>query len=58
MARDPAYPGDTLREDLEALGASAAKPARRTEVPVNRIAAVLKGRHSAFGDAAMRLGRF
>ena len=29
MARDPIHPGETLREDLDALGMSAADLARR-----------------------------
>ena len=33
--RDPIHPGETLREDLDALGMSAAELARRIEVPVN-----------------------
>ena len=35
--REPIHPGETLREDLDALGMSAAELARRIEVPVNRI---------------------
>ena len=37
MARAPIHPGETLREDLDALGMSAAELARRIDVPVNRI---------------------
>ena len=37
MTREPIHPGETLREDLEALGMSAAELARRIEVPANRI---------------------
>ena len=33
--RDPIHPGETLCEDLGALGMSAAELARRIEVPVN-----------------------
>ena len=33
MTRDPIHPGETLREDLDALGMSAAELARRIEVP-------------------------
>lgn len=56
--RDPIHPGETLKEDLEALGMSAAELARRIEVPVNRITEILKGRRSITGDTALRLGRF
>ena len=56
--RDPIHPGETLREDLDALGMSAAELARRIEVPVNRITEILGGRRSVTGDTALRLGRF
>ncbi len=56
--RDPIHPGETLREDLAALGMSEAELARRIEMPVNRVTQVLNGRHSITGDTALRLGRF
>ena len=56
--RDPIHPGESLREDLDALGMSAAELARRIEVPVNRITEILNGRRSITGDTALRLGRF
>ena len=56
--RDPIHPGETLREDLTALGMSAAELARRIEVPVNRVTQILNGRRSITGDTALRLGRF
>ena len=58
MMRDPIHPGETLREDLDALGMSAAELARRMEVPVNRITEILNGRRAITGDTALRLGRF
>ena len=58
MTRDPIHPGETLREDLEELGMSAAELARRIEVPVNRITEILDGRRAVTGDTALRLGRF
>ena len=56
--RDPIHPGETLREDLAALGMSAAELARRIEVPVNRVTQILNSRRSITGDTALRLGRF
>jgi len=56
--REPIHPGETLREDLDALGMSAAELARRIEVPVNRITQILAGRRAVTGDTALRLGRF
>ncbi|MXV99788.1 MAG: HigA family addiction module antidote protein [Holophagales bacterium] len=56
--REPIHPGETLREDLDALGMSAAELARRIEVPVSRITGILNGRRAVTGDTALRLGRF
>ena len=56
--REPIHPGETLREDLDALGMSASELARRIEVPVNRITEILNGRRAVTGDTALRLGRF
>ncbi len=56
--REPVHPGETLREDLEALGMSASDLARLIEVPENRITEILAGRRSVTGDTALRLGRF
>ena len=56
--RDPFHPGETLREDLKALGMSAAEFARRIERPVNRVTKILNGRRSITGDTALRIGRF
>ena len=58
MARVPIHPGETLREDLEALGMSAAELARQIDVPVNRVTEVLNGRRAVIGDTALRLGRY
>jgi len=58
MSREAIHPGETLREDLEALGMSAAELARRIEVPVNRITQILNGRRAVTGDTALRLGHF
>ena len=56
--RKPIHPGETLSEDLEALGTSAAVLARRIEVPVNRFTEILNGRCSITCDTALCLGRF
>lgn len=56
--RDPIHPGETLREDLDALGMSAAELARQIGVPVNRITEILNGRRSVTGDTALRLGHY
>jgi len=56
--REPIHPGETLREDLDALGMSAAELARRIDVPTNRVTGILNGRRAVTGDTALRLGRF
>ena len=56
--RGPIHPGETLREDLDALGMSATELARRIEVPVSRITEILNGRRSITGDTALRLAHF
>ena len=56
--REPIHPGETLREDLDALGMSASELARRIEVPVHRITRILNGRRAVTCDTALRLGRF
>jgi len=58
LSRTPIHPGETLREDLDALGMSAAELARRIDVPVNRVTEILNGRRSVTGDTALRLGHF
>lgn len=58
MTREPIHPGETLREDLDALGMSAAELARRIKVPVNRITQILNGQRAVTGDTALRLARF
>ena len=57
MGRDPIDPGETLSDGLEALGISAAEPARRIKVPVNRITGILDGRRTVAGDTSLRLAR-
>ncbi|WP_420606034.1 HigA family addiction module antitoxin [Novosphingopyxis sp.] len=58
MARTPIHPGETLREDLEALGMSAAELARRMDVPTGRITEIMNGRRAITGDTALRLAHF
>ncbi len=58
MPRTAIHPGETLREDLDALGMSAAELARRLSVPVNRITQILNGQRAITGDTALRLAHF
>ena len=56
--REPIHPGESLRDDLDALGMSATELAERIEVPVSRITEILNGRRGVTADTALRLGRF
>lgn len=58
MARTPIHQGETPREDLEALGMSAAELARQIDVPVNRITEIMNGQRAVTGDTALRLAHF
>ena len=58
MTRPAILPGETLREDLDALEMSAAELARRIEVPVNRVTQILNGQRAITSDTALRLGRY
>jgi antitoxin HigA-1 len=58
MARTPIHPGETLREDIQALGMSAAELARQIKVPVNRITEIINAQRGVTGDTALRLARF
>ena len=58
MTRSPIHPGETLREDLEALDMSAAELARQIDVPTTRITEILNGRRTITGDTALRLGHY
>jgi addiction module HigA family antidote len=58
MARTAIHPGETLREDLDALHMSAAELARRIAVPVDRVTSILNGQRAITGDTALRLGHF
>lgn len=58
MVRSPIHPGETLREDLEALNMSAAELARQINVPATLITEIINGRCAITGDTALRLGRY
>jgi len=58
MAVTPIHPGEHLKEELEALGMSAAELARKLKVPTNRITLILNGRRGISGDTTVRLSHF
>lgn len=61
MARklDPITPGEILlTEFLEPLQVSQNQLARDIDVPVSRIAGIIKGERSITADTALRLGKF
>ena len=52
------HPGKHLAEELRALQMGAAELARRLEVPMNRVTAILVGRSAVTADTALRLAHF
>jgi len=54
----PTHPGEVLRDELDALGLSAAAFAEALDVPANRISTILAGKRAVTADTALRLGRF
>ena len=54
----PTHPGEVLRDELDALGLSAAAFATALDVPANRISTILAGKRAVTADTALRLGRF
>lgn len=58
MARAPIHPAEHRREELDALGMSAAELSRQLGVPTNRVTAILNGQRAVTGDGALRLAHF
>ncbi len=57
--RDPIPPGEILLEEfLKPLGVSQNQLSRDIDVPVSRIAGIVKGERSITADTALRLGRY
>ena len=56
---DPIHPGEILLlEFLEPLGVSQNRLARDIDVPVSRIAGIVKGERAITADTALRFGAF
>ena len=58
MPRTAIHPGEHLAEELREIGFSAAELARKIDVPVNRVTAIINGRRSVTADTALRLGHW
>jgi antitoxin HigA-1 len=58
MARTPIHPGEHLKDELTALGLSAAALARALDVPVNRVTGILNGQRAVTADTALRLAHW
>lgn len=54
--RPAIHPGETLKDELEYLGFSAADLARALDVPANRVSQILAGKRAISADTALRLG--
>jgi antitoxin HigA-1 len=56
---DPIPPGEILLEEfMKPLGISQNRLARDIDIPVSRVAEVIKGRRSITADTALRLGEY
>ena len=56
--RTPIHPGESLADELAAVGLSAAGLARMIEVPANRVSQIIAGRRAISADTALRLGHY
>jgi addiction module HigA family antidote len=54
----PIHPGEHLREELDELGMSARAFALALNIPVNRVAQILRGERGISVDTALRLARY
>jgi len=54
----PIHPGESLKDDLDALGLSMSKFSAAIGVPTNRIAEIVRGRRSITADTALRLAAY
>ena len=52
------HPGETLREELEARGLSAAALAHKLRVPPQRLQEIIRGQRAVTPETALRLGRY
>ncbi len=58
-ALEPIHPGEILQEEfLRPLGISQNRLARDLDVPVSRVAGIVKGERAITADTALRLARF
>ena len=56
---DPIAPGEILLEEfLKPLGVSQNQLSRDIDVPVSRVAAIVKGERAITADTALRLGKY
>lgn len=58
MTRTPIHPGEHLAEEMQELNIAAAELARQLDVPLDQIAAMLKGERGITADVALRLGHW
>ena len=52
------HPGETLREELDARGMSAAALSHKLNVPSQRLQEILQGQQAITPETALRLGRY
>ncbi len=54
----PVHPGEILRDELVELRLSARAFARALDIPVNRVAQILRQQRGVSADTALRLARY
>ncbi len=54
----PVHPGEMLQDELQTVSLSANALAKELDVPVNRIAAILRGQRRVTANTALRLARY
>ncbi len=52
------HPGETLREELEVRGMSAAALAHKLHIPPQRLQDIVRGQRAITPETALRLGRY
>ena len=58
MFKRAVYPGEILKDELDALGVTPTEFARQIDVPPNRVSQIIAGKRGITGDTALRFGHW
>jgi len=58
LLKRPVHPGAVLKDELGQLRITPAELARQIDLPASRVRAIIDGKRSVDGDAALRLGHW